>query len=825
MKIRYLKLSVAMALLLGSSQTMALGLGQLQVKSGLNQPLVAEIPIFAAMPGEVDNLSVRLASPESFERVGLTRPGYLTANLSFSVGKNARGQNVIMVTSSGKFIEPFLSFLIEADWGRGSVTKEYTALIDPPYMAKVIVRPMEAPTVAVSPIQYVAPPEPTLPPIVLRPEPEPAPVVAEQPAAAPLIFEPVPEPRLAAPVAVAPDPVVAARESAPTYFPPVPAPKPIVQAPVPETNPSPTGAYGPVATGKTLWSIAEEVRPDASVTIKQMMVSLLRANPEAFEGDNVNKLKRGSVLRIPGRDEASILTNEQAAALVAEQSTNLRAQRQPVPQPSETVADNSAVDPINPQPVIAAPPLAAKPKPKPAIAKVSKPKARLEIVPPSGKTTAKAAQSGAAAAGGTELRAELTQAREDIAVRDSEISELKSRVTDLESQQTDTQKLIAMKDSQLKALQDELGKPKVTAPAVEPAPLAAAKTGTPAAADVPAAAPDLWYMNPMLHYGAGGLLLLGGLVWFLRRSKNKPQDDEPVVSRRISDDADLQASLSSLQNAKRIHNDKTAPDKAVKVENNTQVGAAAEKITSAPVIIPSQEPELASLRNAVRSKPQDLEAHLALLRYHYARGESKDFESTAQTMRTHVGSAQDPRWREAVVMGVTLLPGHALFNQAGWNSPKFEVSTKEVLAPVVAPVVVPQEPVPAEIEPMALVAPVEAEPAFMSQQDIDELDTLEAVSIVGEPEVQNTTPAADLPDEIMLMSESDFVALDNLPDIHRSESELMAIDAASSTKIELARAYLEIGDVEGARSMLEEVTASGSAPAKAMAQRIIGELG
>ena len=825
MKIRYLKLSVAMALLLGSSQTMALGLGQLQVKSGLNQPLVAEIPIFAAMPGEVDNLSVRLASPESFERVGLTRPGYLTANLSFSVGKNARGQNVIMVTSSGKFIEPFLSFLIEADWGRGSVTKEYTALIDPPYMAKVIVRPMEAPTVAVSPIQYVAPPEPTLPPIVLRPEPEPAPVVAEQPAAAPLIFEPVPEPRLAAPVAVAPEPVVAARESAPTYFPPVPAPKPIVQAPVPETNPSPTGAYGPVATGKTLWSIAEEVRPDASVTIKQMMVSLLRANPEAFEGDNVNKLKRGSVLRIPGRDEASILTNEQAAALVAEQSTNLRAQRQPVPQPSETVADNSAVDPINPQPVIAAPPLAAKPKPKPAIAKVSKPKARLEIVPPSGKTTAKAAQSGAAAAGGTELRAELTQAREDIAVRDSEISELKSRVTDLESQQTDTQKLIAMKDSQLKALQDELGKPKVTAPAVEPAPLAAAKTGTPAAADVPAAAPDLWYMNPMLHYGAGGLLLLGGLVWFLRRSKNKPQDDEPVVSRRISDDADLQASLSSLQNAKRIHNDKTAPDKAVKVENNTQVGAAAEKITSAPVIIPSQEPELASLRNAVRSKPQDLEAHLALLRYHYARGESKDFESTAQTMRTHVGSAQDPRWREAVVMGVTLLPGHALFNQAGWNSPKFEVSAKEVLAPVVAPVVVPQEPVPAEIEPMALVAPVEVEPAFMSQQDIDELDTLEAVSIVGEPEVQNTTPAADLPDEIMLMSESDFVALDNLPDIHRSESELMAIDAASSTKIELARAYLEIGDVEGARSMLEEVTASGSAPAKAMAQRIIGELG
>ncbi|MGH8105991.1 MAG: FimV/HubP family polar landmark protein, partial [Arenimonas sp.] len=213
-------------------------------------------------------------------------------------------------------------------------------------------------------------------------------------------------------------------------------------------------------------------------------------------------------------------------------------------------------------------------------------------------------------------------------------------------------------------------------------------------------------------------------------------------------------------------------------------------------------------RNAVRSKPQDLEAHLALLRYHYARGESKEFEATAQTMRTHVSSAQDPRWREAVVMGVALLPGHALFNTAGWNVPKFETSAKA--APVAAPVAPPPA--------------VEPEASFLSPNDLEDLDNLEAVSIVPSTPTVNT-PADDEPDEIMLMSESDFVALDNMPDIHRSESELMDVDAASSTKIELARAYLEIGDVEGARSMLEEVAASGSAPAKAMAQRIISEIG
>jgi pilus assembly protein FimV len=816
---RYLKLSLAMGLALGSSQVMALGLGQLQVKSGLNQPLVAEIPIFAAMPGEVDSLNVRLAAPEAFERVGLTRPSYLTANLSFSVGKNARGQSVVLVTSTGKFSEPFLSFLIEADWGRGSITKEYTALIDPPYIAKAIVRPMEAPTVAVAPTQYIPPPEPTLPPIVLRPEPEPlpAPVVAEQMPAEPLIFEPAPAPAaiVPEPEIKAPEPVVA--QSAPAYSPPAPEPipVPVPQEQAPAANP---GDYGPVASGKTLWSIAEEVRPDASVTVKQMMVALLRANPEAFEGDNVNKLKRGSVLRIPGRDEASALSNEQAAALVAEQSTSLRAQRKPVPQPSEAVATTApepTVEPAVPE-VADTAPVQAKPTPaKPAIAKVGKPKARLEIVPPSGKATAaKAAQSGAGAAGGTELRAELTQAREDIAVRDSEITELKSRVTDLEGQQTDTQKLIEMKDSQLKALQDEMAKQQANAPAAQkPAVAASVKTDAPVAQAV--SAEDPWYMNPLFHYSAGGLLLLGGLIWFLRRSKNKTDEDEPAVSRRISDDADLQASLSSLQDAKSVHNDKTAPGKAVKVDNNTQVHAS-EKPKPAPAVsvtpqAPIEEPELVSLRNTVRSKPQDLEAHLALLRFHYTRGESKEFEATAQAMRTHVSSAQDPRWREAVVMGVALLPGHVLFNQAGWNSPKFETTSKEAPVAVVAPTPTP--------------APALEEPALFSQQDIDQLDTLEAVSIVGVAADENKTPEAQLPDDIMLMSESDFVALHNMPDIHRSESELMDIDAASSTKIELARAYLEIGDVEGARSMLEEVAAGGSAPAKAMAERIISELG
>ena len=141
-------LTLAVALALASPDLSAMGLGPLQVKSGLNQPLVAEIPIISATPAELEALDVRLASPEAFARIGLERPGELTANLQFSVGENARGQPVILVTTPSRFSEPLLNFLIEADWGKGAVTREYTALIDPPYIAPAVVRPMQAPATA-----------------------------------------------------------------------------------------------------------------------------------------------------------------------------------------------------------------------------------------------------------------------------------------------------------------------------------------------------------------------------------------------------------------------------------------------------------------------------------------------------------------------------------------------------------------------------------------------------------------------------------------------------------------------------------------------------
>jgi len=65
----------------------------------------------------------------------------------------------------------------------------------------------------------------------------------------------------------------------------------------------------------------------------------------------------------------------------------------------------------------------------------------------------------------------------------------------------------------------------------------------------------------------------------------------------------------------------------------------------------------------------------------------------------------------------------------------------------------------------------------------------------------------------------------HVEDPHRAEAEVMAEDEASATRIELAKAYLDIGDLEGARSMLEEVFADGGPAAKAEAERILKEIG
>ncbi len=128
---RSLKLSMLMALALGSSQVMALDLGQVQVKSALGQPLLAEIPLHPANPAELQNLTVQLASSEEFARAGIVG-GRTAIPLHFSVANAGGGHPVIRITSSVPVDDPFLDLLIEVDGKAGKSVREFAILLDPP---------------------------------------------------------------------------------------------------------------------------------------------------------------------------------------------------------------------------------------------------------------------------------------------------------------------------------------------------------------------------------------------------------------------------------------------------------------------------------------------------------------------------------------------------------------------------------------------------------------------------------------------------------------------------------------------------------------------
>jgi pilus assembly protein FimV len=122
------------AMLLAPTATMGLGLGEIRLNSALNEPLSAEIDLVAATPDEVGALQAQLASPEVFQRYGLDRPAYLSS-IEFRVGRGQDGRSVLLVRSREAISEPFLSFLVDVNWSRGRLLREYTVLLDPPVMA------------------------------------------------------------------------------------------------------------------------------------------------------------------------------------------------------------------------------------------------------------------------------------------------------------------------------------------------------------------------------------------------------------------------------------------------------------------------------------------------------------------------------------------------------------------------------------------------------------------------------------------------------------------------------------------------------------------
>jgi pilus assembly protein FimV len=130
----YQRYWVGLMLLGTSSCALGLGLGEIQLNSYLNEPLKAEAPILELKDVDLQDIHVQLANVEEFEKAGLDRP-FILSQIKFQVVLSSKGKPVVRFTSKDPLKDPFISLMVEAEWHGGRVIREYTILLDPPAIA------------------------------------------------------------------------------------------------------------------------------------------------------------------------------------------------------------------------------------------------------------------------------------------------------------------------------------------------------------------------------------------------------------------------------------------------------------------------------------------------------------------------------------------------------------------------------------------------------------------------------------------------------------------------------------------------------------------
>ena len=483
-----LKLRIACAALLGATAlpALALQLGEIQVKSALNQPLVAAIPLQPKNLTELDGLTVSLAPAQDFARAGLqVTPTDQT--LQFHVVTDNNGQKLILVTSTQPITDPYLDFLVQVNTRAGKQVREFVVLLNP-----VIAAPapaVEAAPVASAPVASAA---------AAQPAELPAPSQFPQPQAQPQPPPPTP--------AASPAPVPQSRAQ--------PTPPP-AQPAQPAT---PSGKID-VHRGDTLYALARSAVQGSNLTADQMMLALKAANPDAFFKDNINNLKAGAILRIPTRD---VIDQRSAAAAAAEVHRQYESWRAAKPQPA-TVVEGTAAQ------------AAANASPKPG--KAPPASDHLTLAPPTGEAGGTNSRAGVAGGTGTAtvvgLQQQLQANRDTLVSLNQSNSDLESRVHSLQDISAKSDKLLSLKDATIAELQRKLAAVQSGKAATPGASAGMANAGakpvasaTPAATKKPVATPAApsetpWYMRP-LTWGVAGLVVLLLIALGLSGRRRRP---------------------------------------------------------------------------------------------------------------------------------------------------------------------------------------------------------------------------------------------------------------------------------------------------------------
>ena len=601
----------------------ALSLGRMQVQSYLGESLRAELELRDVSEADAKSFKVEVAPATTLRALGIDyQPAY--TELVFNLQVLPEGRAVLKISGSRPVSVNFIDLVLDFSWASGRTTRDFTILIMPP-VAPGPVAPL-APAVQETP----APPAPSAP------------------------SAPAAEAQMLAPA--------------------VPAPKPVAAK---------GGARLTVKAGDTASELAVQAK-SVNVSLDQMLLAMLRSNPEAFVANNVNRLLAGAELSVPTSDQAQALDPVEARKTILLQSQDFDAYRQQL----ANKAKEANVAPGG----------------RTASGKVQS--AVKDASPDAAATDKLTLSKGAVQAGGS-AEEKLSQERKakDDAQR---LAELSKNIKDL----------------------SDLGKNSLpaTAPAGSPAPAAAS---APAVADasLPAinlpAPPALGEDKPNLIdrlskddavLPAAGVFLSLLLVWvLLRLRRNRPVQEVP-------------------QNFDTPSMDMTAEEAAtyVRVTEQTFISDAERATTPLPPEDPlyKARKELeagrdmvaeALLRTALDKTPKRIDIMLELMDLCVASQDSVGFEALAVRALGAMGGP-GPEWPDICIKGQSLDPANPLYGPklpASQTSPFAKIDFDLELNPGASPgVVAANEPAVRNAD-IAMVSPAPVAPSSAPAADFD----------------------------------------------------------------------------------------------------------
>ncbi|MBA4108752.1 MAG: hypothetical protein C0487_04030 [Leptothrix sp. (in: Bacteria)] len=877
------------ALSLLPAASWALGLGRLNVQSALGESLRAEIDITSLTPEESASLQVKVASPETYRAAGVDYNQVLGAT-SIVLQRRGDGRSFLKITSDRSVQEPFIDVILDLAWSSGRLVREYTLLFDPPSSTR-------APAQTVAPSMDSVAPTPA-------PRPAPAPAPAPVPAAAapkppaPVVAEAPPKPR------AKPAPVASAA-SAPAPA-PVPAPAPAEPAAERASAPVRSAQGVRVQRGDSLSKIAGEHQV-AGVSLDQMLVGLYRNNPQAFQGDNMNRLKSGVVLNMPTAEQAKAVTNTEARQVIVAQSADFAAYRQRLAGAATTTA------PEKPQ--------------RQAAGKVEaevKDQKQAAAPTPDKLTLSKGGLSSKASAPATEDRLAKARAQKE---NEARVAELSKNLDDLRK----------LKEKAAAAPAVPAVKPPAPAPAPAPAPVASvaapavvppapvpsapavvapeASAVAPAASEVasaasetatavadaaseaasaaseampaptlpkPAAVPEpepespglLESLNPMLLAGVGAAVaLLAGVAMFLRSRRRADTGETSFLESRLQPDSFFGASGGQRVDTRDATG---APSSMSYSLSQLDAIGDVDPVAEADVYLAYgrdlQAEEI--LKEALRSTPERLAIRTKLLEVYAKRRDTKGYEQLASQLYNLTGGHGDD-WLKAQEMGLGIDPENPLYQPGGQpsSSTPLSVEPNDSLGASTIPHSVmptpmhldtpdtaPMEPAGGELVDLDLdissPAPL-SEPEFQADKSSLQFDAfadMPSLDLPAEPPVA-AAPAIEEPHSLDFDLPLDPVAPAPAPATNVTSStgafdlgdlnldldapapapapaaeslalddELLEPSDPMERKFELAEEFRQIGDVDGARELLQEVVANATGALQVKAKSMLDNL-